>query len=55
VICTDGLFNELSKAEIENAIAEGGDLGAIVDNLIDRANAHGGRDNLSVVVAEVAA
>ena len=55
VICSDGLFNELSGAEIESAIAEGGDVAAIVDNLIDRAITHGGRDNVSVVVAEVAA
>jgi serine/threonine protein phosphatase PrpC len=55
VICSDGLFNELSGVEIESAIAEGGDVAAIVDNLIDRAITHGGRDNVSVVVAEVAA
>jgi protein phosphatase len=55
VICSDGLFNELSGEEIESAIAGGGNLAAIVDNLIDRAITHGGRDNVSVVVAEVAA
>jgi len=55
VICSDGLFNELSGVEIESAIAEGGDVAAIVDNLIDRAITHGGRDNVSVVAAEVAA
>ena len=51
----DGLFNELSGEEIANAMAGGGDVAAIVDNLIDGAIAHGGRDNVSVVVAEVAA
>jgi serine/threonine protein phosphatase PrpC len=55
VICTDGLFNELSGVEIASAMAEGGDMAAIVDSLIDRAIAHGGRDNVSVVIAEVAA
>jgi serine/threonine protein phosphatase PrpC len=30
-------------------------MAAIVDNLVDRAIAHGGRDNVSVVIAEVAA
>ncbi len=54
VLCTDGLFNELSREEIANALAAGGDLADIVDNLIDSAIAHGGRDNVSVVVAEVA-
>ena len=36
-------------------MAEGGDVAAVVDNLIDRAITHGGRDNVSVVVAELAA
>ena len=36
-------------------MAAGGDRADIVDNLIDGAIADGGRDNVSVVVAEVAA
>jgi PPM family protein phosphatase len=55
VVCSDGLFNELSGEEIASAIAEGVGVAAIVDSLIGSAIAHGGRDNVSVVVAEVAA
>ena len=55
IVCTDGLFNELTREEIASAMAAGGDVAEIVDNLIDGAIAHGGRDNVSVVVAEVAA
>ena len=55
VVCSDGLFNELSGEEIAIVMAAGEDVAAIVDNLIDRAITHGGRDNVSVVVAEVAA
>jgi PPM family protein phosphatase len=55
VLCTDGLFNELSGEEIASAMAGGGDMAAIVDRLIGSAVSHGGRDNVSVVVAEVAA
>lgn len=55
VVCTDGLFNELSREEIANVIASGGDVTDMVDNLIDGAIAHGGHDNVSVVVGEVAA
>ena len=55
MICSDGLFNELSSLEIANAMTGGGDVATVVDDLIDRAIAHGGRDNVSVVVAEVAA
>jgi len=53
IVCSDGLFNELSSEEITNAMVGNGDLTAIVDTLIDRAIAHGGRDNVSVVIAEV--
>ena len=55
VVCTDGLFNELSREEIAEAMAADGEVADIVDNLIDSAIARGGRDNVSVVVAEVAA
>jgi serine/threonine protein phosphatase PrpC len=55
VVCSDGLFNELSDQEITSAMAGGGDVVAVVDNLIESAIMHGGRDNVSVVVAEVAA
>jgi len=55
VVCSDGLFNELSGEEIASAMAGGGDAAAIVDNLIDRALGQGGRDNVSVVIAEIAA
>ena len=54
ILCSDGLFNELSREEIAQTIETGEDLGTIVESLIDGAIAHGGRDNVSVVVAEVA-
>ena len=53
VVCSDGLFNELSSGDIANAMAGGEDVAVIVDYLVDGAVAHGGRDNVSVVVAEV--
>ena len=43
-----------SGEEMAKAMAAEGDMAAIVDNLIDGAVTHGGRDNVSVVVAEVA-
>ena len=49
------LFNELSGQEIASIVTDGGDVTDIVDSLIESAVAHGGRDNISVVVAEVAA
>jgi serine/threonine protein phosphatase PrpC len=55
VVCTDGLFNELSHQEIADALARDGGVASVADSLIDGAVAHGGRDNVSVVVAEVTA
>jgi serine/threonine protein phosphatase PrpC len=55
LVCSDGLFTELSGEEIASTMAESEDVAEIVDNLIDKANAHGGRDNVSAVVAEVVA
>ena len=55
ILCSDGLFNELSDEEIASSIAGARDVAAIIDNLIRGAMDHGARDNVSVVVAEVAA
>lgn len=55
LLCSDGLFNELSVDEIARAVEGARDPAAIIDTLIEGANAQGGHDNISVVVAEVAA
>jgi serine/threonine protein phosphatase PrpC len=52
-LCTDGLFNELLDDEISELLAEGADLDATLDRLIERALELGARDNVSVVLAEV--
>jgi serine/threonine protein phosphatase PrpC len=55
LVCSDGLFNELSSTEMASVLASGEELAGTVDSLIEQAIRHGGRDNVSVVVAEVAA
>jgi protein phosphatase len=55
VLCSDGLFNEVSTAEISSVVAEEKTIASTVDNLIERALHHGGRDNVAVIVAEAAA
>jgi protein phosphatase len=55
VLCSDGLFNELSDEEIGSTLAGDEDVATVVEKLIERAIAGGGRDNISVVIAEVAA
>jgi len=52
LLCSDGLSNEVSEAEIMNELAPGNcDMAA--QRLLEIALARGGRDNISVVVAHV--
>ncbi|WP_051510572.1 PP2C family protein-serine/threonine phosphatase [Intrasporangium oryzae] len=55
VLCSDGLSNELTDAEIEGILTEAGgevlvDAQAVADELVRRAVEAGGRDNVTVVV-----
>jgi protein phosphatase len=53
LICTDGLFNEVSSDEIASLMAVTEDMQATADGLVELALSRGGRDNVSVVVAEI--
>ncbi len=55
MVCSDGLVNELSAAEIAGLMAFEGDVQAAAEDLVGLAIAKGGRDNVSAVIAEVAA
>jgi protein phosphatase len=51
LICSDGLTDMLTDAEIETILAKGdASLDALTVDLVDAANANGGRDNISVVL-----
>ena len=51
LICSDGLTNMLTDAEIEAILSnEDASLDARTETLIDAANANGGKDNISVVL-----
>jgi protein phosphatase len=52
LVCSDGLFNELAEEDIAREITTG-DVREAADGLVELAVARGGRDNVSVVVAEV--
>lgn len=54
LVCSDGLTNELSEAEIAAVLtARAGDPQAAVGELLETALDRGARDNVSVVVVEV--
>jgi protein phosphatase len=51
LICSDGLTDMLTDTEIEIILAKGvADLESLTVDLVDAANANGGRDNISVVL-----
>ena len=51
VLCSDGLSGQVSKDEIAAIVSSEPDLTAACKQLIDRANANGGPDNITVIVA----
>jgi len=53
LLCSDGLTDMLNDVEIEAILErEDADLEALVVTFVDAANAKGGRDNISVVLAK---
>jgi protein phosphatase len=51
LVCSDGLTDMLTDAEIEAILANGyAGLETLTGNLIEAANANGGRDNVSVIL-----
>lgn len=53
LICTDGLINMVSDADLLEQINAGGTAQDVVERLVDLANENGGRDNITVILAEV--
>ena len=52
LLCSDGLINELDEEEIIRVLESVSDPDDAAEDLVRRANAHGGADNISVVVRE---
>ena len=53
LLCSDGLSNEVSDAEIADIVTAESDLAVVCDQLVQRALNAGGRDNISLVVLEI--
>ena len=54
MLCSDGLTNMLNDEEIKSILRENISIGPqdVCDLLVDRANAKGGKDNISVIVVQ---
>jgi protein phosphatase len=53
LVCSDGLTGELEDAEIAQLLAASDDPQATAEELVRRANAAGGHDNVTTVVMDV--
>ncbi|HMJ75194.1 MAG TPA: Stp1/IreP family PP2C-type Ser/Thr phosphatase [Iamia sp.] len=53
LLCSDGLFNEVDRTTLVATLSVGDDPDAVAAELVRLANASGGRDNITVVVADV--
>ena len=53
IICTDGLYNEVSQEEMIEMIKEKGTMSDLVEKLIQRANENGGNDNITAITLKV--
>ena len=53
VMCSDGLSDMVSDTTIAKIIGEKTGLNELAGQLIDAANGNGGRDNISVILAEI--
>lgn len=52
VLCSDGLVDEADDAEIENEVRISAHPQQLAQSLVDLANDHGGRDNITVLVVD---
>jgi len=55
LLCSDGLTNCLDDAAIASLLGEGRDARSTAERLVERANAAGGPDNITVVIVDVRA
>jgi protein phosphatase len=53
LLCTDGLSGMLKNAALEDLLARGGSLESLCDALVSRAEAEGGSDNITVLLARI--
>lgn len=55
LLCSDGLIDEVEDERITEIVATTSDAQAAAEQLVNAANEHGGRDNITVVIVDVVA
>ncbi|MEE9415531.1 MAG: Stp1/IreP family PP2C-type Ser/Thr phosphatase [Acidimicrobiales bacterium] len=53
LLCSDGLFNEVSEDDIAEILRSYSNVDNAAAELVAQANAHGGRDNITVMIVDV--
>lgn len=53
ILCTDGLYGELPEDELRGLAAASHSMSALSKNLVQRANGHGGNDNITVICLKI--
>ena len=53
ILCSDGLYGELSAEEIVGIAAESNSMSALSKSLVQRANRNGGHDNITVICLKI--
>lgn len=53
LMCSDGLYDMVTSAEIMEVLAQESDLQQKVESLMHRANLAGGKDNITVIILEI--
>lgn len=53
LLCTDGLYNEITTEEIRLLMKTAFDVDVLAEELVNRAKQHGGRDNITVICLEI--
>ena len=51
ILCTDGLYGEVSEQEMEAIFLESEDMSEVCESLVKQANNNGGHDNITVICA----
>lgn len=53
LLCTDGLYGEVTESEMTAIFMDGEDMSEVCENLVKHANLNGGHDNITVICIKI--